>query len=125
MGEGIGNLTSREYLSGGCIFLTILLGLGTLLIKPADPTLASSTPTPRNLQVTRGATATKWTNAPRTGCIGARPSSFTTVEADYYWSSTTLDGQERAYFPDIDHGHLLNGSFPTTLRVRPVRGGQR
>ena len=65
------------------------------------------------------------TNDPGTGCISAGPSSFTTVEADYYWSSTTLEGQERAYFGDIDHGHLLNGAWTTSLRVWPVRGGQR
>ena len=59
------------------------------------------------------------------GCMSAGPSSFTGVEADYYWSSTTLEGQDRAYFGDIDHGHLLNGAFTTSLRVWPVRGGQR
>src|SRR5438876_2002851 len=65
------------------------------------------------------------TNDAGTGCITAGPSSFTDVEADYYWSSTTLEGQDRAYFGDIDHGHLLNGAFTTSLRVWPVRGGQR
>jgi len=60
-----------------------------------------------------------------TGCITAGPSSFTAVEADYYWSGTVLEGQERAYFGDIDHGHLLNGAFTTPLRVWPVRGGRR
>ena len=64
-------------------------------------------------------------NDPGTGCITAGPSSFTGVEADYYWSSTALEGQDRAYFGDIDHGHLLNGAFTTSLRVWPVRGGQR
>ncbi|HKC95375.1 MAG TPA: DUF1566 domain-containing protein [Nitrospira sp.] len=65
------------------------------------------------------------TNDAGTGCMSAGPSSFTGVEADYYWSSTTLEGQDRAYFGDIDHGHLLNGAFTTSLRVWPVRGGQR
>jgi len=65
------------------------------------------------------------TNDAGTGCITAGPSSFTGVEADYYWSGTTLEGQDRAYFGDIDHGHLLNGAFTTSLRVWPVRGGQR
>ncbi len=65
------------------------------------------------------------TNDAGTGCMTAGPSSFTDVEADYYWSSTTLEGQDRAYFGDIDHGHLLNGAFTTSLRVWPVRGGQR
>jgi len=65
------------------------------------------------------------TNDEGTGCITAGPSSFTGVEADYYWSSTTLEGQDRAYFGDIDHGHVLNGAFTTPLRVWPVRGGQR
>jgi len=65
------------------------------------------------------------TNDAGTGCLSAGPSSFTGVEADYFWSSTTLEGQDRAYFGDIDHGHLLNGAFTTSLRVWPVRGGQR
>ncbi len=65
------------------------------------------------------------TNDAGTACISAGPSSFTGVEADYYWSSTTLEGQDRAYFGDIDHGHLLNGALTTSLRVWPVRGGQR
>jgi len=224
MEERIGNLTRRESMSIGCIFLAILFGLATILIKPADPTLASSTSTSRNFQAGRGAPATKGTTAPRSraaapcadktkrytdcgngtvtdtqtglvwlkqwnclpsanfedakkavaalkngdcmltdgsspgdwrlptqqeweatmgkaldmgcsgptltndagaGCMSAGPSSFPAVEADYYWSSTTLEGQERAYFGDIDHGHLLNGAFTTPLRVWPVRGGQR
>ncbi len=65
------------------------------------------------------------TNDAGTGCMSAGPSSFTGVEADYYWSSTTLEGQDRAYFGDIDHGHLLNAALTTSLRVWPVRGGQR
>src|SRR5881409_615566 len=65
------------------------------------------------------------TNDAGTGCLSEGPSSFTGAEADYYWSSTTLEGQDRAYFGDIDHGHLLNGAFTTSLRVWPVRGGQR
>src|SRR5215510_1163804 len=65
------------------------------------------------------------TNDAGTGCLSAGPTSFTGVEPDYYWSGTTLEGQERAYFGDIDHGHLLNGAFTTSLRVWPVRGGQR
>ena len=65
------------------------------------------------------------TNDAGTACISAGPSSFTGVEADYYWSSTTLEGQDRAYFGDIDHGHLLNGALTTSLRVWPVRGGHR
>ena len=65
------------------------------------------------------------TNDAGTGCLSEGPSSFTGAEADYYWSSTTLEGQDRAYFGDIDHGHVLNGAFTTPLRVWPVRGGQR
>jgi Protein of unknown function (DUF1566) len=64
------------------------------------------------------------TNDEGTGCITAGPSSFTGVEADYYWSSTA-DGNERASFGDLDHGHLLNGNQFNPLRVWPVRGGQR
>ena len=72
-----------------------------------------------------GCTGPTLTNDAGTGCISAGPSPFTGVEADYYWSSTTLEGQDRAYFGDIDHGHLLNGALTTSLRVWPVRGGQR
>jgi len=251
MEERIGNLTRRESMSIGCgyqvkarrrfragllkwclgIFLAILLGLATILIKPADPLYGNGgVRVTRNFQGTRGANTTKGANAgkadagPRTraaapcadktkrytdcgngtvtdtqtglvwlkqwnclpsanfedakkavaalkngdcmltdgsspgdwrlptqqeweatmgkaldmgcsgptltndagaGCMSAGPSSFPAVEADYYWSSTTLEGQERAYFGDIDHGHLLNGAFTTPLRVWPVRGGQR
>jgi hypothetical protein len=64
------------------------------------------------------------TNDAGAACIGAGPSSFTAVESDYYWSSTPLEGQPRAYFGDVDHGNLLNGSLVTTLRVWPVRGGR-
>ena len=65
------------------------------------------------------------TNDAGDACISSGPSSFTAVESDYYWSSTHMEGQERAYFGDVDHGNLLNGSLVTTLRVWPVRGGQR
>src|SRR5437867_3141657 len=64
------------------------------------------------------------TNDAGTGCLSEGPSSFTGAEADYYWSSTTLEGQDRAYFGDIDHGHVLNGASTTPLRLWPVRGGQ-
>src|SRR2546425_9450 len=72
-----------------------------------------------------GCTGPTLANDAGTGCMTAGPSSFMDVEADYYWSSTTLEGQDRAYFGDIDHGHVLNGAFTTSLRVWPVRGGQR
>ncbi|HYR90532.1 MAG TPA: DUF1566 domain-containing protein [Terriglobia bacterium] len=72
-----------------------------------------------------GCTGPTLTNDAGTGCLSAGPSSFTGVEADYYWSGTTLEGQDRAHFGDIDHGHVLNGAFTTSLRVWPVRGGQR
>jgi hypothetical protein len=66
------------------------------------------------------------TNDAGTACIGAGPSSFTGVESDYYWSSTTTEGEyPRVWFGDLDHGHLLNGVPTNTLRVWPVRGGQR
>src|SRR5438128_4547760 len=83
MEERIGNLTRRESMSIGCgdrvrtrrrfqagllkwylaIFVAILLGLAALLIKPADPMLASITSTSRNFQGTRGANTTKGANA--------------------------------------------------------------
>jgi hypothetical protein len=64
------------------------------------------------------------TNDEGTACMSEGPTSFMGVEADYYWSSTN-DGNERASFGDLDHGHLLNGNLFNTLRVWPVRGGQR
>src|SRR5437667_456625 len=125
MGERIGNLTRRESMS---IFMAILLGLAAILIAAAGPMLASITsasPTPSAQRGANATQATKGGNAAGTGCLTAGPSSFTDAEADYYWSSTTLEGQDRAYFGDIDHGHVLNGAFTTPLRVWPVRGGQR
>lgn len=64
------------------------------------------------------------TNDAGTGCIAAGPSSFTGVESDYYWSSTTMEGSAHAWFGDLDHGHLLNGNLIDTLLVWPVRGGE-
>lgn len=63
------------------------------------------------------------TNDEGTKCLDQGPSSFTGVERDYYWSSTVYEGSPRAYFGDLDHGHLLNGVFTGNLRVWPVRGG--
>jgi len=71
-----------------------------------------------------GCTGPTLTNDAGTGCMSAGPSSFTGVESDYYWSSTTVEGNQRAYFGDLDHGHLLNGNLFNTLRVWPVRGGK-
>jgi hypothetical protein len=65
------------------------------------------------------------TNDAGTACITAGPASFTGVEADYYWSSTPYEGSPRAWFGDLDHGHLLNGAVIGPLRVWPVRGEQR
>src|SRR5437016_3580287 len=110
------------------IFMAIVLALAAILITPTGATLASIRSTSPMLSAqyaTPSANTTKGANACKAGTRAAGPSSFTSVEADYYWSSTTLEGQDRAYFGDIDHGHLLNGAFTTSLRVWPVRGGQR
>jgi hypothetical protein len=37
------------------------------------------------------------TNDAGTACIKAGPSSFTGVESDYYWSSSTTGGRTRAF----------------------------
>ncbi len=71
-----------------------------------------------------GCTGPTLTNDAGNACITAGPSSFTDVEADYYWSSTLVEGNPQARFGDIDHGHLLSGNLINTLRVWPVRGGQ-
>jgi uncharacterized protein DUF1566 len=71
-----------------------------------------------------GCTGPTLTNDVGTGCITAGPSSFTGVEADYYWSDTP-EGKDQAYLGDIDHGHLLKANLFNTMRVWPVRGGQR
>jgi hypothetical protein len=63
------------------------------------------------------------TNDAGTACIAAGPSSFTGVESDYFWSST-MEGSTVS-FGDLDHGNLLRGNSINSLRVWPVRGGQR
>jgi Protein of unknown function (DUF1566) len=87
------------------------------------PTRAEWEETMKNA-LAQGCTGPTLTNDEGTACISAGPSSFTGVEADYYWSSTS-EGGERAYFGDLDHGHLLQGNLFNTLKVWPVRGGQR
>jgi hypothetical protein len=63
------------------------------------------------------------TNDEGSACISAGASSFASVEADYYWSST-MEGDQQAYIGDLDHGNLLKGNLFNPLRVWPVRGGQ-
>ena len=65
------------------------------------------------------------TNDAGTECIKAGPSSFTDVESDYYWTSVPVEGGDRVYFGDLDHGNILNGDSSLSQRVWPVRGGQR
>ena len=72
-----------------------------------------------------GCTGPTLTNDAGNACLTAGPSSFTGVEADYYWSSTPMGETGRVWFGDLDHGHLLNGNMTNSLRVWPVRGGQR
>jgi hypothetical protein len=63
------------------------------------------------------------TNDAGTACIVAGPSSFSGVESDYFWSSTS-EGTTVS-FGDLDHGNLLRGNSINSLRVWPVRSGQR
>jgi hypothetical protein len=65
------------------------------------------------------------TNDAGTACITAGPTSFAGVQADYYWSSTTMEGNPHAWFGDLDHGHLLHGNLSNSLLVWPVRGVKR
>src|SRR3989454_12162868 len=81
MGKRIGNLSRRESMSIGCgdrmrtrrrfqpdlhkwrlgIFMAILLGLATILIAPAGPTLASITSTSPTPSAQRGTNTTQGT----------------------------------------------------------------
>jgi hypothetical protein len=73
-----------------------------------------------------GPTGPVLTNDAGTACISAGPSSFTGVESDYFWSSTAIEGSSpQAVMGDLDHGNLLKGNLINTMRVWPVRGGQR
>jgi hypothetical protein len=62
------------------------------------------------------------TNDAGTGCITAGPSSFTGVESDYFWSSSM---ETAVAFGDLDHGNILHGNAINSLRMWPVRSGQR
>jgi hypothetical protein len=62
------------------------------------------------------------TNDAGTACITAGPSSFTGVESDYFWSSSM---DTNVAFGDLDHGNILHGNAINSLRMWPVRGGQR
>lgn len=95
--------------------------------SPGDwrlPTQAEWEATMKNA-LALGCTGPTLTNDAGTACISAGPSSFMGVESDYYWSSTPMEGNPQAYFGDLDHGHLLKGNLTNTLRVWPLRGGQR
>jgi len=95
--------------------------------SPGDwrlPTQAEWEATMKNA-LAMGCTGPTLTNDAGMGCISDGPTSFIGVEADYYWSSTPMEGNGHAWFGDIDHGHLLNGNLTNTLRVWPVRGVQR
>jgi hypothetical protein len=65
------------------------------------------------------------TNDAGTACMKAGPTSFGELETDYYWSSDEVEANPRAYVGDLDHGNLLNAAKTGSLRVWPVRGGQR
>jgi len=88
------------------------------------PTQAEWEATMKNALALR-CTGPTLTNDGGTACISEGPSSFTGVESYYYWSSTMVDGNQRAYFGDLDHGHLLQGNLFNSLRVWPVRSGRR
>ena len=60
-----------------------------------------------------------------TACIKGGQSSFTGLESDYYWSSTPVEGGDRVYVGDLDHGNILNVNPPNSQRVWPVLGRQR
>jgi hypothetical protein len=60
-----------------------------------------------------------------TGCIKGGKSSFAGLESDYYWSSVRVEGGERVYVGDLDHGNILNVDPPNPQRVWPIRGGQK
>jgi hypothetical protein len=62
------------------------------------------------------------TNDEGSACLAAGPSSFGSVDSDYYWSSTM---ETAVAFGDLDHGNILHGNQINSLRVWPVRGGQR
>ena len=88
------------------------------------PTSAEWEATMKNAKA-MGCSGPMLTNDAGNACISAGPSSFMGVEADYYWSSTPLEGNMRIYFGDLDHGNILNGVPTNSLRIWPVRGGQR
>jgi hypothetical protein len=86
------------------------------------PTIAEWEATMKNAKDLK-CTGPVLTNDAGTACIAAGPSSFAGVEADYFWSSTA-EGNTVS-FGDLDHGNLLHGNSIDSLRVWPVRGGQR
>ncbi|MBV5322837.1 MAG: DUF1566 domain-containing protein, partial [Ilumatobacteraceae bacterium] len=52
-------------------------------------------------------------------------SSFTGVQSDYYWSSTSAaDGTGGAWCVGLDLGYVFVVDKTTTYYVWPVRGGQ-
>jgi outer membrane protein assembly factor BamB len=59
-----------------------------------------------------------------TACIKGGKSSFIDLESDYYWSSTPVEGGQRIYVGDLDHGNILNVDAPNGQKVWPVRAGQ-
>ncbi len=95
--------------------------------KPGDwrlPTNAEFEATMKDAKA-KGCSGPMLTNDAGDGCLSAGGSSFTGADADYYWSNTPVEGGARIYFGDLDHGNILNGVPTNSLRVWPVRGGQR
>jgi hypothetical protein len=88
------------------------------------PTKAEWDETMKNALSSLGCKGPTLTNDAGDACISAGPTSFVGVEADYYWSNTP-EGKDQMYFGDLDHGHTLKGNLFNSLRVWPVRGGQR
>lgn len=86
------------------------------------PTIAEWEATMKNAKDLK-CTGPVLTNDEGNACITAGPSSFAGVESDYFWSSTA-EGNTVS-FGDLDHGNLLHGNSINSLRVWPVRGGQR
>jgi len=73
----------------------------------------------------KGCSGPMLTNDAGDACASAGPTSFKDLEADYYWSSTPVEGGARIYMGDIDHGNILNGVPTNSIRVWPIRGVQK
>ncbi len=69
---------------------------------------------------TLGCTGPTLTNGAGTARISEGPTSFTGVEADYYWSGTP-ENTGYAWFGDLDHVNMLKRIVIDKFWVRPVQ----